>query len=285
MGVIGLDLRRTGRVTLMNQIGAALGIPPGGWHGQAKLFKGADIRLCDLLAMMARQPTARLIAGNLDRAGRYAGADVMMTLVVAQREGQRSLTATGTNPIDTYRQGGLDFLEKEKRQLGLPQTVTRNWVPIPHFINGESNDTVYPDSIPARDQMLAYAATIGFRFTHDFKVSVRAQFGDQTEPALARASRIALLVWRAYAFLAPGGNAYDPSKSLRDQLGQRFGQRSALGFYAHKAKEQGRAPALDDIVTDRSLDHLEWVRSAKTRAAETLFLERLLKRARELLSP
>jgi hypothetical protein len=56
-----------------------------------------------------------------------------------------------------------------------------------------------------------------------------------------------------------------------------------LGYYARKARDDGRDPSLDDIVTDHRLDHLEWFRSAKTRAAETLFVERLLARARELL--
>ena len=81
----------------------------------------------------------------------------------------------------------------------------------------------------------------------------------------------------------PTHSHYEPSKRLRDQLGQHFGHRSALGFYAYRAKEGGRPASLDDILTDGSLEHLEWFRSAKTRAAEAFFLERLLKRARELL--
>jgi hypothetical protein len=93
-----------------------------------------------------------------------------------------------------------------------------------------------------------------------------------------------LLVWQAYTFLSPGGNPYDPRKKLREQIGQKFGHRSALGLYAHKAREGGRKPNLDDILTDKTLlVHLEWFHSAKTRAAETLFLELLLKRARQLL--
>ena len=64
-----------------------------------------------------------------------------------------------------------------------------------------------------------------------------------------------------------------------------FGHRSALSLYAHHARQQGRKPSLDDIVTDRTLlVSLEWFHSAKTRAAEALFMERLLKRARELLA-
>jgi len=59
-GVLGLDLRRVGRVALMNLIGAALGIPAGGWHhGQAMLFEGDDVRLRALLAKMANEPYLR----------------------------------------------------------------------------------------------------------------------------------------------------------------------------------------------------------------------------------
>ncbi|MFL5305284.1 MAG: hypothetical protein ACJ8F1_08725, partial [Polyangia bacterium] len=60
--------------------------------------------------------------------------------------------------------------------------------------------------------------------------------------------------------------------------------RSALGYYAYRARQDGRRPSLNDILSDRALDGLEWIHSAKTRAAETLFLERLLKKARELLA-
>lgn len=142
---------------------------------------------------------------------------------------------------------------------------------------------VYPEQIPAHDQMLAYAAQISASFRNNFEQNLRNEFGDQAQAALLDASRPALLIWQAYAFLAPGGGPFKPKVRLREQLGRPFGHRSALSYYAHEAKNASRPPSLDDIVTDHSLDHLEWVRSAKTRAAETLFLERLLKRARELL--
>jgi hypothetical protein len=67
------------------------------------------------------------------------------------------------------------------------------------------------------------------------------------------------------------------------QLGQSFGSRSALGYVAYRAREAGSQPDLDQVLKDMSLNHTAWVHSAKTRVAETLFLERLLKRARELL--
>jgi hypothetical protein len=285
IGVIGLDIGKSGRATLMNQIGAALGIPPGGWHRQARLFDGDDVRLRWLLASLANQHQARLIANNLARAGRYVHVNLMLTMVSAAREFDRSLTAQGTELVETYHCGGLDFLWDNKQRLGLPLSVTNAWKPVPAFTNLETNHLVHPARIPAYDQLMAYGAQIASSFSYSLQRSLRRELGDQATPVLAAASRLAVVVWQAYAFLAPGGNPYDAKKPLRDQLGQHFGHGSALGYYVHKAKEkeEKRTPSLDDILTDHSLDHLEWLQSAKTRAAETFFLEQLLKRARELL--
>jgi hypothetical protein len=151
-------------------------------------------------------------------------------------------------------------------------------------VSAESHATVHPARIPAHDQLLAYSAQIAASFRLNFHASIRKEFGPGAETALAGASRKALLVWQAFAFLAPGGGPYDPKKTLREQLGMKFGHRSALSLYAYQAREEGRKPSLEDIVTDRTLlAHLEWLHSAKTRAAEALFMEQLLKRARELL--
>ena len=126
---------------------------------------------------------------------------------------------------------------------------------------------------------MVYAAQVGASFRNNFKKNVSTLLGDQSEAALARASRITILVWHAYAFLAPGGRDFDEKKSLSAQLGQHFGHRSALGYIAHLARTSGKPPDLGVVVT--AFNHLAWVRSAKIRAAETLFLERLLKKARE----
>jgi hypothetical protein len=275
MGQRGLDLGRQGRVTSMNQIGAALGVPIGGWHGQARLFKGNDLRLADLFPLMVRPAVARVIAANLERAARYVQVNLMLAMVSAQREANRSLTARGTALVETYHQGGLDFLESWKPKLGLPGSVTASWRSVGHYLNYETGHDVYPERIPARDQLLAYAAVMSASFSHNFSRSVRVEFGSDASVAIGRASRLALIVWQAYAFLAPGGVRYTPACPLRDQLGQRFGHRSALGFYAHRARAAGRPPSLDDILSDHSLDHLEWLRSAKTRSAEAVFMERL----------
>lgn len=282
MGAIGLSLGKGGRTTLMNQIGSVLGIPAGGWHNQPRLFEHGDVRVLGLLHLMSDERKATFVAGNLDRAGRFTHANVMMTLVIAAREHHTAVTAHSSRPINTYDEGGLDFLGKQKDSLGLPRSVTAHWKPLDRFANLETNDYVYPAKIPARDQMIAYAAQEAASFRNNFMQSLRTEFGDDADAALTSASRGALLVWQSYAFLAPGGLPYDPKKKLHAQLGQRFGHRSALGFFGQKARDVGRKPSLDDVLSDRSLDHLIWLQSAKTRAAETLFLERVLKRAREL---
>jgi hypothetical protein len=285
MGVLGLDVGRAGRVALMDQIGATLAIPHGGWHGQARLFDGPDLRVRWLLGRLANPRQAKLVAANLARAGRYVHVNLMLATVSAARESDRSLTATGADMVETFNQGGLDYLWKQKNELGLPRTVTQTWQKGLIGVSPESHHTVYPAKIPAHDQLLAYAAQMAASFRLNFEANVRKELGDEAQSALASASRTALLVWQAYAFLAPGGGPYDPKKALREQLGMSFGHRSALSLYAQIARQQNRKPTLDDIVTDRTLlVHLEWCHSAKTRAAEALFMERLLKRVRERLS-
>ena len=66
---------------------------------------------------------------------------------------------------------------------------------------------------------------------------------------------------------------------------QRRRCRSALMFLANRAGP-GKVPVdLNGILTVPDLNHVEWVRSSKVRAAEALFLERLLTVTRELLPP
>lgn len=283
LAVIGLDIGPTNRVVLMNRIAAVLGMPPGGWLGQARLFDGDDVRIRWLLGRLARPQQARVVAENVARAGRYVHGNLILAMVSAAREYDGSLTARGTALINTYHRGGLDFLEKQKAQLGLPRSVTRHWTPANPILNDETMNEVYPERIPAQDQLLAYAAQIASSYVHAFRHSLQLEVGEPAEAVLAAASRASLLVWQAYSFLAPGGTPYDPGKPLGHQLGQHFGSRSAIGYYGHLAKTEGRRVSLDDVLTNRGLDRLEWLRSAKTRAAETLFVERLLTSARDLL--
>jgi hypothetical protein len=99
-------------------------------------------------------------------------------------------------------------------------------------------------------------------------------------------SRVARLVWRAYAFLLPTGGDYRPHSSVAAQSGRHFGCRTALQFLAHRAgASPGGRVDLDGIVTIPDFTHVEAIRSARIRVAETLYLERMLTVTRELLPP
>jgi hypothetical protein len=202
MGAIGRSLGKGGRATLMNQIGSVLGIPIGGWHNQPRLFEHGDVRLLGLLHLMSDERKATFVAGNLDRRGalhacqRHDGARDRGARARHRRHGP------GTRPINTYDEGGLDFLGKQKDGLGLPRSVTAHWKPLDRFPNLETNDYVYPAEIPARDQMIAYAAQEAASFRNNFMQSLEAEFGDDADSTLTGASRGALPVWQSYAFLA-----------------------------------------------------------------------------------
>jgi hypothetical protein len=286
VAAVASDLGAAGRVRLMNQIGRVLNIPPGGWNaGQTKLFVDGDVRLWGMLRPMSRQHHADLVAANLARAAQVTGVNHTLALVTANRENARSLIEDDDRLINSFNEGGLDHLWSERKKLGLPSAVTDKWERIEPFknkeVNGKKKPYVYPARIQARDQVMVYAAQVGASFRNNFKKSVTATLGGDAEAALGRASRSTMLVWQALAFLAPGGREFDPKQPLSSQLGQHFGQRSVLEYIAHVARASGRRSDLGLVITDSALNHLAWVRSAKIRAAETLFLECLLRKARE----
>ena len=236
------------RTALMNQAGQVLWIPPGGWHhGQSRLFEHRDIRLVWLLRRFAVRSVSERVAANLGRTAQVAGADIMLTVVTTARENDEALSDVMVSP--------------------------------------ETNHPVAPAWIPARDQTLAYAAQLRSSFDHQFRRHLTALLGPQADAAIARASHPALLTWKAYSFLAPGGAPYDPARTVAAQSGQPFGCRSALAFLAHRATSRGTQLDLNEILTVPDFNHVEWVRSSKVRAAEALFLERLLTVTRELLPP
>jgi hypothetical protein len=283
MGTLGLGMGRAARASLMNQIAMSLGAPPGGFHGQARLFERGDLRLVGLLALMSRPEAALNVARNLRRARQYTDANLMLTFVTAGRERASAVTAVGDKLIDSWHEGGIDFLWKTKDQLGLPRSLTAAWGPVPRFKSPETHHLVYPAYIPARDQTLVYAAQLNSSYLRLMSGPLRDEFGMDAANVAARAPRVARLVWQAYAFLAPGGRRYDSSTPLAAQLGRGFGARSALGYVAATAPRP--EVALELVFKDPALNQTEWVRSAKTRVAETLFLERLLTTVRELKLP
>ncbi len=188
--------------------------------------------------------------------------------------------------IETWHDGGLDFLFDDKNRFGLPRSITDAWQERKKFISHETGNKVHPAYIPGRDQLLAYAAQLRFSYDHTFQANVTKILGRGAGAALVQMSRVARLVWRAYAFLLPGGADYRPRSSVAAQSGQHFGCRTALLFLAHRGGESssGRID-LNGILDIPDFTHVEAIRSARVRAAETLYLERMLTVTRELLPP
>jgi hypothetical protein len=71
------------------------------------------------------------------------------------------------------------------------------------------------------------------------------------------------------------------AETLKIQLGQRFGIRSCLQYIKHSDESL----PLNAIVEDEKLNQSEWIRIAKVRVAESLFLERVLQTTRDVLLP
>jgi len=276
LGHLGLMMGPGPRASLMNALGARLLMPAGGFSGQARLFVKGDLRLLGLLALVAHERAAKAIAFNLGRVARYTDTHLLLALVTTAREHASALTSTSDQLIDSWHEGGLDFLWRTRGRLGLPSSITSHWEPVPHFVSPETHHAVYPAYIPARDQTIVYAAQIASSYQLSFKARVEAELGARSADALARLSRAARLVWQAYAFLAPGGRRYDAALPIRGQLGRGFGVQTALGYLLAGARAEMRPLDLDRLVTDPALNGTEWIRSAKTRVAEALFLEQLL---------
>lgn len=288
MGTLGMAFGPTGRVAAINDIGVNLHVPRGAWpRAQAKLFENDDIRLYGrdggVFALMTHDTASKHIAENLASVARSCDANVLLTMVTAQREHATSITASGAKMVDSFWEGGLDHLWTSKDHLGLPKAITSGWKKITPYFNpdfhpghGRVPKKVHPASIPARDQIVAYGGQIGTSFD-GFKSIVGKQLGTDAGSALSRLSRIGQLVWQAYAFLAPGGNPFDPKHSLGSQIHQGFGIVTALGYIvqAARAGNPGSVVDLDRVFWDETLNHSAWIQSAKVRTIEALFLERL----------
>jgi hypothetical protein len=292
MGILGLAFGRSGSIAAVNDIGASLTIPKGGWPGaQAQLIEKGDARLSGVFAIMAKERSGQAIASHLADAAHLTHANVMLTFVTSQREHNTSITAIGTTKIESFKQGGLDHLWTWRNHLGLPKSMTKEWKPVDPYPNpdarpkpGQIAEDVHPALIPARDQVVSYGATIGKHYD-EFKHLVHERLRADSGEALAKMSRISEIVWQAYAFLAHGGNVFDPKQSLRSQISQHFGMKTALGYIIHAARAKDPAAAVDlnQVFLDADLNHSVWVQSAKVRAVETLFLERLFAAVSQLV--
>jgi hypothetical protein len=274
-----------GRKDLMNAIGTVLGIPPGGWnHGISRLMVNNDIRLVGLLRRLMNDTFCRSVALNLSRARQYVNIEVMLSLCTAARESDSSIGATGGKMVHSFYEGGMDYLWDQRQQLGLPRAITDSWREIKRFVNDETGSRVHPAFIPARDQVVAYAAQMNSSFERVFLRAVDTFFPEGRQSARSL-PRPALSVWKAYAFLSPGGRAYIPSRSVAAQSGQPFGVVTAVEYLAHQSKNTARTAAsgLGSIIEDPALNNVEWIRIAKVRVAESLFMERLWTTSSELL--
>jgi hypothetical protein len=273
----GIDLKTAERLTLIRQIGARLGIPKRHFQrGKRGLIVNGDVRLIGLLRVLA---TSRAAAANLKRLNQFV-KDIRpaLAVVTASRESSKAVTAQGSEMIETWHQGGLDFLGNLGwNRLGLPRSIIRHWRAAPPFRSPETGNIVHPAWIPARDQLLAYAAQTRESF-NVFQDLVRRRLGQAMgDKALADMTDDARLLWQAYAFRAPGGNEFDPR--VGPKHGKHFGAKTALGYLVHRAKEEKREIDLNAILTDSSFNRTFYVRSAKERVAEAVFLEELLKRS------
>ena len=235
-----------------------------------------------MLRRLAHANLAKAVSQNLDRVTRFVSADVMLTLVVAARENANSIGAVSMQRIDTWHEGGLDFLYKEKDKLGLPASITNTWQKVTPFVSQETHRMVYTAEIPARDQVIAYAAQLNASMHNTFNRHRQWAKGKYIVPASG--SRVAMLFWKAYAFLAPGGPAFDEKKSFDSQLGQKFGCFTAITYLSitPPPPAQRGINLFDRAFADTQLNKSEWVRIAKALVAETLSLERLLNTTREL---
>jgi hypothetical protein len=206
-------------VEALSQVAARLGVPQGGWPAsQSKLFEKGDARLVGVLRLLARPQVAHAVSANLARAVRFGDISAMLTLVTAHREHGSALYAAGERMIDSFWEGGLDHLWAERNRLGLPKSVVDKWKRIPprpnpdaHLPLSQRARDVEPAWIPARDQLMIYAAQINASFQ---------RFSARLTSLKMRSvwTRVGKTVWQALCFLAPGGGASSHSGVPREYV-------------------------------------------------------------------
>lgn len=93
-------------------------------------------------------------------------------------------------------------------------------------------------------------------------------------------TRVGTTVWQALCFLAPGGAHFLSGQPLAAQIGQRFGAQSIFEYLM--SRSTAGSVDLDRVFKDPELNRSAWIKSAKIRATECLFFERLLTTVRDL---
>jgi hypothetical protein len=270
----GRDLGRDGRLALMQTIGARFGVPPEGFPtGQSRIYVDGDIRFEQTLRVLSRAQGSNAASANLKRTAQLVDTDIFLVLTTTARECQ-GLTARDSHTVDSYREGGLDYLEDIKDHLGLPKSIVGKWTRIPPYESGETHHRVHPCEIPMRDQILGYAAVTRLNFKN-FQAHVKKELGGAAGQALLDSlSKESKSVWQAYAFVAHGGTPFDPH--VGPHHGQQFGVISAFGYLRHLAFEAGVPFDMNAILTTPSLHHTDYVRISKARAMEAAFFEQML---------
>ncbi len=272
------------RVEYMKVIAMRFGIPEGGFKskkgGGGKLYQKKGVKLIDigkhtlfsLINQLSKEKNSRIVAKKLTQIENIFSdqnqSQLFLALVTSWREGTSQVTSEKSELKHTYYDdAGLDFLWEIRTKLELPSFITSVWEERESFINPETNKRVFPGAIPARDFVLAYAATNRYKFKI-FERHVRKIVGETTgNDALDNLSLDARITWMAFAFLRPGG------KKFGDAKGQSFGAKALVGYLLNKATTEGRAIDLNEILTDQFLHKFGAIRNAKSRAAEAAFLE------------
>lgn len=206
------------RIRLMNEICGLLGVPAGGWTSpQSRLLDRGDVRLVWLLRRLARKRSAENTVENLQRTTRFVDAEVMLTLVTAARENAGSVGAVTMQPIDTWSEGGLDFLWEERDRLGLPRSITSQWRQVAPFVSPETGSVVHPAEIPARDQVLAYAAQMNASFRNG-QSRYRQWLASQASSSFpSDGCRVAMLIWKACSYVLVENRAQQLSSAALRQ--------------------------------------------------------------------
>ncbi|MFT5846767.1 hypothetical protein [Psychroserpens sp.] len=272
------------RVAYMKINANRFGIPDNGFKskkgGGGKLYqkKGTtpidlgQYTLASLIKKLSKEKNSNIVSKKLAEIETVfpdqSQEELFLALVTSWREGTSQVMTMNSELKHTYYDdAGLDFLWEIRTKLELPSSILSVWEERESFINPETDKRVFPGAIPARDFVLAYAATNRFKYNIFERHARRILGEDAGNKALANLNPDAHILWTAFAFLRPGGRKFGDAK------GQSFGAKALVGYLLDKATSQGYQVDLNEILTDQSLHKYGAIRNAKARAAETVFLQ------------
>ena len=300
---VARNLGAAGRLELMSNVSARFGIPEGGYRGNpAKILsrqylfasgellgtpgeKPSDVGLSRLFTITAGDTGSRDTAANLSSAASYVpNIAPSLALSTGFRESNALITQS-SGSADTFHEGGLDNLFKNKSNLRLPKSVTDKWEitkdyedddPTKGFVNKESGMVIFPAKVPRKDLLVAYAAQTRSSFDA-FQTFVYSKLGaDEGARVIGGLSEDALRVWQSLAFSAPGGR-YNSDK--RVPIDQNFGVQTAFIDLLRQARDAGTQVDLNDILkkNDDYLDKAVVVQLAKVNAADSAYVDELVR--------